>query len=506
MRLGIRPKVILGVLAPLALVFGGFAFIEYRLHEREMYEIAGHSAVELGALVESGLVGAMMTADRPAIQSTVDHLADNTRIGGLLIIDSAGVVRVAPGKRDVGRALPLTDPGCNVCHGTDAEAARPTSVVTILPGTGRVLRNCRPIANRTECHGCHDPAQQYNGVLITDLALDTIDTHLSDYVRFSLASLLGAIALGGLALGLVMDRIVVGPLGRLTYAVRATAGGDLTRRAKVDTGDELGELAQAVNRTADMMADRVHLEQELRRSSDELVQVNAALQEKEAARNQLIKQIINAQEAERRRVARQLHDELAQSLTALVMSLDAAQGLLDDRIPGAGAQLARTRDIVGTALDQTRRMILDLRPSMLDDLGLVSAIRWYADQHLGRTGAVVVVTTAGTQRRLRPEVETTLFRIAQEAMNNVARHADAKQVAVRLTWEPEAVVLDVQDDGRGFDPESVARGHDTGVGMGLLGMRERADIVGGALTIDSAPGSGTRITLHLPTPVDEADA
>jgi signal transduction histidine kinase len=218
----------------------------------------------------------------------------------------------------------------------------------------------------------------------------------------------------------------------------------------------------------------------------------------EAARALLWQDTIQAQEAERRRVARQLHDELAQSLTGLMMSLDALAPRLAKTDAEVRRQLERTRAIVATALDQTRRLILDLRPSMLDDMGLVSATRWYAESHLTDRGALVVFRSEGPARRLPSEIETAVFRIAQEAIHNVARHAEARQVAVRLLWAPAAVTLVVEDDGRGFEPAEV-RVDASGAGLGLLGMRERAELIGGRLAVTSQPGTGTRVEVFVPT-------
>ncbi len=267
--------------------------------------------------------------------------------------------------------------------------------------------------------------------------------------------------------------------------------------------DELGQLTRALNMTIAVTVDRMRLADRLQERTEELERLNHVLLEKEAARTFLLKETINAQEAERKRVARQLHDELAQSLTGLIMSLDAVEPLLAEEAGDLRAQLARTRALLGEALDQTRRLILDLRPTMLDDLGLVSALRWYAETHLKSTGAVVSFTTDGHVRRLGPELETALFRIGQEALNNVARHARARRVAVRLVWRPDAVVLGIEDDGQGFDLDAAPR-YESGAGLGLMGMRERTEIIGGELTLESRPGGGTRVVVRLPADGDTA--
>ena len=170
-------------------------------------------------------------------------------------------------------------------------------------------------------------------------------------------------------------------------------------------------------------------------------------------------------------MARQLHDELAQSLTGLIMSLDAVEPLLAEEAGDLRAQLARTRALLAEALEQTRRLILDLRPTMLDDLGLVSALRWYAETHLKSTGAVVSFTTDGHMRRLGPELETALFRIGQEALEQRRPpRPGAPSRRSPCSGDPTRWSCGIEDDGRGFDLDAAPR-YESGAGLGLMGMR-----------------------------------
>ncbi len=499
MRVSLRLKVLLGVLLPLALILGAFAYFQYITHRKMMLTMAAQTATNLGNVIESSLAEAMLAQDLPVIQKTIDNVAANSQVRNLILLNTQSEIRAALGGRDVGRKLNITSEGCKVCHASGVAHSTKYSVVLMLPGEGRVLRNCNPIENRPACYGCHDPANRYNGVLITDLSLESIDQHLRQDLQQTLLSVGGALLLGAIMLGTIMNWLVIGRLGRLTSLVRAFAQGDMSRRAEIRSGDELEELAEAFNRMADGVEEKVRLERQIRQRTAELERLYEALQEKEAIRAQLLKQVIHAQEAERKRVARQLHDELAQSLTGLLMSLDTAEEVLGPELQHVRDQLARTREITTRALEQTRHLILDLRPTMLDDLGLVPAIRWYAETHLKPTGALVVFRAEGRQQRLRPELETALFRIAQEAINNVVKHAHAREVRIRLIWELQQVVLEVEDDGQGFDMENLYARRHTGAGMGLLGMQERAEMLGGRLEISSQPGQGTRIKVWLPT-------
>lgn len=498
MRVSLRVKMMVGVLLPLSLALGAFAYLQYSTHRQIVVTMASQTATDLGSVIEGGLVEAMLIQDLTAIQKSIDNISANAGVRNVVLMNARSEVRAAPGGQGVGRTVRTTDNGCIDCHGANSKYPGQYSAVLTVPGIGRVLRNCNPIVNRPVCHACHDPTNRYNGVLITDLSVETMDQYLHQDVGRSLVFLGGALLLGALMLGGTMDPFIVTRVERLTALVRAFTRGDLSRRTDIQSGDELGELAEAFNRMAEGMEEKARLEHQVRQRTAELERLYDELQAKEAVRAQLLKQIISAQEAERRRIARELHDELAQSLTGLIMSLDSAEDVLEPELQSVHAQLSRTREISARALEQTRNLILDLRPTMLDDLGLVPAIRWYAETHLAPTGATIAFQTAGRQRRLQPEIETALFRIAQEAINNVARHADPGHVQIHLTWEPEQAILKVEDDGNGFDTQNVYTQRETGPGMGLLGMRERAEMFGGRLRISSQPGHGTRVEVQLP--------
>lgn len=220
-------------------------------------------------------------------------------------------------------------------------------------------------------------------------------------------------------------------------------------------------------------------------------------QRREALRGELLKRVVAAQEAERQRIARELHDETGQALTAIGLGLRGASSVLRQDPDRAAGNLRQLEGLVARSLVELQRLIADLRPSHLDDLGLPAALRWYAGEIQTRAPLTVSVETEGEPRALQPEVNTTLFRVAQEALTNVVKHADARHVTVRLRYEGESVRLEVDDDGRGFDLQaaSLAAGAPS---WGLAGMQERASLLGGALTVETSPGAGTRIEVRLP--------
>jgi signal transduction histidine kinase len=229
----------------------------------------------------------------------------------------------------------------------------------------------------------------------------------------------------------------------------------------------------------------------------ENVSLVLSLREREIQRGELLHRATKAQEAERTRIARELHDETGQSLTALALGLQGIAKLVHRKPEMVEAQVTSLKEIANQALGELRHLISDLRPSHLDDLGLVPTLRWYVEQVEGRSDLKVQAEIVGEVRRLQPEIETTLFRIMQEALNHVLKHAEANTVNLALCFEPNRIILSVQDDGRGFSPTQAMQ---AGVHQpwGLLGIRERATLAGGSLTIDSQLGEGTRLEVHIP--------
>ena len=216
-------------------------------------------------------------------------------------------------------------------------------------------------------------------------------------------------------------------------------------------------------------------------------------------RRELLAREIKVQEEERRRIARELHDEVGQSLTGLIMSLDA----LDQTIPTDGRErshlrlyLTEARDIASSTLQEIRRVIFDLRPTLLDDLGLAAAVDWYAKTSLSKAGIQPIVRANGLDSRLPQRLEVALYRLVQEAVANVIKHSYARQCTVSLTGSDGAVETVVEDDGRGFDPDKISRAGEEH--LGIVGMQERVRSLGGQFAIDSQPGGGTRVHIRIP--------
>jgi signal transduction histidine kinase len=218
----------------------------------------------------------------------------------------------------------------------------------------------------------------------------------------------------------------------------------------------------------------------------------------------LSNRMLHIQEEERRHTARELHDEIGQSLTAIKLHLDALQHCLQDH-----AALPLAVDITNIAeglLDQVRKLSLDLRPPQLDDLGLAAALNWLVKRHASQGGPALLLDTHEDLLRFDVQVETACFRIAQEALTNALRHAGAEEIHIELRHDEERFELRVRDDGCGFDLAAAQGRALQGGSLGLIGMNERAMLAGGALRIDARPGAGTTISATFPSPRRLAEA
>jgi signal transduction histidine kinase len=228
------------------------------------------------------------------------------------------------------------------------------------------------------------------------------------------------------------------------------------------------------------------------------------LQSKEQMREHLLRRIISAQEDERQRVARELHDVTSQALATLGVGLEVIATPQSDARE-RGAQMEGIKSLLSATSKDVHRLIYDLRPSLLDDLGLSAAIRSYAHTSLDAAGIEVHIEVAGQEKRLTPAVEIALFRIIQEAIANIARHARAESVYISLEFKEHGVTVEIEDDGIGFDYSHGFASGAGGKGVGLLGMQERAELLGGALVIDTRPGGGTRVSVEVPVKFEEDD-
>jgi PAS domain S-box-containing protein len=292
------------------------------------------------------------------------------------------------------------------------------------------------------------------------------------------------------------------PYGNDRYAALYA---DITQRKQADedlraSAARQAELLEAVKAANDALEQRV-----LDRTA-QLAATNDALErevrERRLAEQQiqaLFRRLVSAQEEERRRIARDIHDQVGQQMTALRMHLEALRGRAEQD-PALWGQIERTQGLA-EELDQSIDFLAwQLRPSTLDHLGLAASLQGLVRGWAERFGIVAEFETSAPDLRLAPDVETNLYRIVQEALHNVVKHAHAGSVSVLLSCPDHHAVLVIEDDGRGFDAANLATPQGVS-GFGLISMRQRAALAGGELEVDSTPGTGTSIFVRVPLPV-----
>ncbi len=229
----------------------------------------------------------------------------------------------------------------------------------------------------------------------------------------------------------------------------------------------------------------------------ELRKAERALQEYAARLKTLSRRIVEVQEEERRHLARELHDEIGQVLSAVSVNLQSLKGVCDS---AAAPRLEESIKVVDDAIQQVRNLSLDLRPSMLDDLGLVSTLRWYADRQARRAGFTLHLSVDSAGYRLPADIQIACYRVAQEALTNVVRHARARHVWLEYHEDEVQVQIVVRDDGVGFEVAEVRQRAARGASLGVLGMQERTELLGGQFDIESKPAHGTTIRVRFPLP------
>jgi two-component system sensor histidine kinase UhpB len=306
---------------------------------------------------------------------------------------------------------------------------------------------------------------------LTFVAGPTGDVHWFGVVLMLVVGFAGSLLINAAVLSLALQ-----PLHALERTVDRVATGDLSARAQpvMFPDPDLARLADTLN----LMLNVLH--------------------EHRGQLQKLSEQVLAAQEDERKRIARELHDETAQSLTTLLIRLKMLErAKSSDELRG---QMRELRQLTVETLEAVRKLAVELRPATLDDLGLVAALDAYADSYSSRMPVQVRFAAEGftddDDRRLPPQIELVLYRVVQEALTNAAKHADASTVSVHLARRAEDVVATIDDDGLGFDVADVMRSRERG--LGLFGMQERLSLVQGQLTIESAPGQGTHIQARVP--------
>lgn len=281
---------------------------------------------------------------------------------------------------------------------------------------------------------------------------------------------------------------IVKPIRMLTAAARKLAAGDFNAAIPLQRDDEIGQLGAAFQ----------GMRQQIARSREELTLRYEAARQQGELRGELLNSVIAAQEEERKRIARELHDEYGQTLTGLIMSIESLEEMTAPTQSQLRERLASTKSLLVRTLQDIRKLTIDLRPSSLDDLGLIPAINAYVQRYPEESGIKVDFRSGGINGRLNPTIETALFRIIQEATHNVVKHAHAQNVEIDLSVNGGKITAIVKDDGQGFDVDAFYRTRGGKHSAGILGIQERTKLLGGTFSIQSQVGRGTRLEVNIP--------
>lgn len=482
----LRLKVSLGVSLALIVLLAPLNWLQYQLQRRSAIADLELLAATTGAVAEHSLEDAMLTNNRSVIQSIVDSVAQAPGVQSIFLLTPQAIVAASADGLHNGEQLDQTSARCQVCHQFPA-ASRPRGVVVTDAEGQSVFRTMTPIPNRPICHGCHSPQDRLNGVFYMDFSMAGLNARLERGLRTAFLGSVTIIVLSALALYVLLSRLIITPMERVAQALHSFSHGERVARVSVQAQDEVGLLAKVFNEMADTIQVR----------EAEAGQLYAELKDKDEVRRRLLARLITAREEERQHLAREIHDELGQLLTGLSLNLKLCQQAVPGHLQAVHDHLVKANTLVRHTIEQSHRLIARLRPTVLDDYGLVPALQEELSQRLTPLDIVAHLDTEGDLERLPAEVTTAAFRIVQEAITNVIRHANARQVHIRLQQTADELIVTVEDDGVGL-PDEGLRSPDERQALGILGMQERAGALGGRLEVTRRQPHGTCVALWLP--------
>lgn len=471
----------------MVLMLSIFMLIEYTRHRAVLLDNLAVLASYNGKLIEDTLQNAMEISDFNEIQRILDIVGANKNFRLVYLLDTSGRVIFSPNNLNHDSQLSNLNPACQPCHKLSANE-RPSGIVVKDEEGTQVFRSMQPIFNRPACTECHDPQQKIIGLLLTDISVGPFEGSFNADLRENFILGSATILVSAVIAYLVMGRFVIRRLKKVSEALSGFGGGKRGLRLTNGIKDEIGKLENDFN----VMGQQIQLEEAANRTLSEDLRRQAALEQG------LVIKLINAQEDERKRVARELHDELGQALTGLGLQSQAIERFIKIDPERALKQLTLSRELIGKTTQQMYDLILALRPSVLDDLGLIAALNAHIERVFSESGIKLTLETSGLHKRLPATVETTLYRFFQEALSNIVKHAEADQVTIKLRQSDGLFEGEISDNGRGFDAANITRDNNSPHGLGLQGMHERISQVGGTLEINSAIGKGTRILVRIP--------
>jgi len=470
----LRFKIIVGLVGLLTFTMTVLFTTQYFQHREKMIRnLQENISPHLTQMVNDVLKSSMLSKNKGEMKYILEVASQYPDVKKIFILNRVGRIVTSIEDKEIGKVIDIHDPTCQVCHQRTTEALNKTVIYSSLEGE-KIFRNVNPIYNRKECFSCHNPEQKITGVLVTDFTLKNIESQLRAEFKENIFLLLFAVGVSTLVIGIALNQLVIKKLQHFMETVSLIGRGDFGRTVTFKSDDEIKRLADTFNFMARTLMDKMRLERKY------------------------LSQIIEAQENERRRISRELHDEIGQALTAIKFNLDMIDKELPQTYPSVRGRLGDAKSLSNQTITAMRQLSMDLRPTMLDELGLIPTLRWYAQNFSKRLGIDSQFQAIGFEEKLLPQIETAFYRIVQEALNNIAKHAKANRIEISLEQRDSTIYASIIDNGKGFDLHKVLHPESPERGFGIIGMQERISLLGGKIDIQSRPGFGTQIHIEVP--------
>ncbi len=471
-RSSLRARVALGVALPVMLMMTGLSLFHYWRELEILEEQIRLSAVQLGDMLNNSISHAMLVKDEGHLMATLSDVSSMENVQQVQIIGISGQVLVAGDTITETASVELSDPECWTCHQFSVDQ-RPRAIELQDPNS--VLRISTPVSNYPECSVCHQETGHHLGILLIDMSLADVRSHLREDLRLELAITVAATGIIAVGMFHLLNRMVVRRIESFRKPLRAYASGDYSVRLEQSAGieDEISQLAHTFN----LMA-------------DEIERYIQELDERSKVRQQAIIE-------ERERISRELHDGVAQVLGYVTTKSNAVRLMLKkNRLADADRHLHQLEIAAQDLFVDIREAILGLRVASQVDSDLSDALVDYIQQfNLMSDVTAQVVLPSRPIENLPPETVMHMLRVVQEALTNARKHAHATQIQVSLFQDNGALRLKIEDNGQGFSRREASRRNNGN--FGLSTMQERANEIGAQLKIRSEVGVGTQVILKL---------
>lgn len=469
----LRFKISLGLVGLLSFTMSILFIVQYVQHREKMIRnLQDNISPHLTQMINDVLKSSMVSKNKSEMKYILEVAHQYPDVKNIFILNRIGRIVSSIDDGEVGKIIDINDLTCQACHRQTTEALNKTVIYSSVAGE-KIFRNVNPIYNRRECFSCHRPEERITGVLVTDFTLKNIEAELQAELKGNILLLFLTIGISTLVIGIALDQLVIKKIQYFVEAASFFGRGDFKRTIRIKSDDEIRRLADSFNQMAKTLMEKMRLERKY------------------------LSQIIEAEENERRRISRELHDEIGQALTAIKFNLDIMDKDLPSTFPVVRERLKEAKSLSDQSLTAMRQLSMDLRPTMLDDVGLIPTLRWYIQNFSNRLNIDSNFHAVGIEEKLPPQIETALYRIIQEALNNIAKHSGANRVEIRLEQRDSILSASITDNGKGFDLDKVLLPDSLQRGFGIIGMKERVSLLGGKIDIQSKPGSGTCIYIEV---------